>query len=55
MFTKLVLSAVLLGLTHAALVDLNATQSDGVKILKKQTFEYVLFALFIPCNAALTC
>lgn len=42
MFTKLVLSAVLLGLTHAALVDLNATQSDGVKILKKQTFDYIV-------------
>ncbi|KAK0192922.1 hypothetical protein F5146DRAFT_1192062 [Armillaria mellea] len=43
MFTKLVLSAVLLGLTRAALVDLNATQSDGVKILKKQTFDYVCY------------
>ncbi|KAK0449826.1 uncharacterized protein EV420DRAFT_1483047 [Desarmillaria tabescens] len=42
MFTKLVLSAALLGLTHAALIDLNATKSDGVKILKKQTFDYII-------------
>ncbi|KAK0203496.1 hypothetical protein DFS33DRAFT_1430542 [Desarmillaria ectypa] len=42
MFTKLVLSAALLGLTHATLVDLNATNSDGVKILKKQTFDYIV-------------
>ncbi|KAK0220402.1 hypothetical protein IW262DRAFT_1482881 [Armillaria fumosa] len=42
MFTKLVLSAVLLGLTHAALIDLNTTQSDGVKTLKTQTFDYIV-------------
>ncbi|KAG7448868.1 alcohol oxidase [Guyanagaster necrorhizus] len=42
MLTSLVLSAALLGLAHATLVDLNTTQSDGVTILETKTFETTL-------------